>query len=95
MRQNLVDSFKAVINNLNTMTGMDLYKSEARALLTGMSTMLDNIVIDANDERYLRHHINGLLEHEGLAEAELHAMLCGEYDVYCPESYEFNEELPF
>jgi hypothetical protein len=82
MGQNLTSSFRAIIDNLNKMSGIDLYKSEARALLTGMSTMLDNIVIDADDERYLRHHINSLLEHEGIAEAELHAMHCGEYDAF-------------
>lgn len=85
MEQNLTNSFKAIIDNLNNMSGIKLYKSGARELLKGMSTMLDNITIDKEDEEYLRFHIKGLLETEGLAQAEESAMQCGEH-------IEFNED---
>lgn len=104
MEQNLVNSFKAVIDSLNRMSGIDLYKSGARALLEGMSTMLDNITIDKEDEEYLRFHIKGLLEDEGLAQAEDFAMQCSEFiefneddePIYTPYSlYKNKDELPF
>ena len=104
MEQNLVNSFKAVIDSLNRMSGISLYKSGARSLLEGMSTMLDNITIDKEDEEYLRFHIKGLLEDEGLAQAEDFAMQCSEFiefneddePIYNTPSYYYTEnELPF
>ena len=104
MEQNLINSFKAVIDSLNKMSGIDLYKSGARVLLKGMSTMLDNITIDKEDEEYLRLQIKELLETEGLAQAEDFAMQCSEYiefnkdgeSIYNTPSYYYTEdELPF
>lgn len=104
MEQNLINSFKAIIDNLNRMSGIDLYKSGARVLLEGISTMLDNITIDKEDEEYLRFQIKGLLETEGLAQAEDFAMQCSEYiefnedneHIYTPHSlYKNKDELPF
>ena len=104
MEQNLINSFKAVIDSLNKMSGIDLYKSGARVLLKGMSTMLDNITIDKEDEEYLRLQIKELLETEGLAQAEDFAMQCSEYiefnkdgePIYNTPSYYYTEnELPF
>lgn len=104
MEQNLINSFKAVIDSLNRMSGIDLYKSGARVLLKGMSTMLDNISINKEDEEYLRLQIKELLETEGLAQAEDFAMQCSEYiefnkdgeSIYNTPSYYYTEdELPF
>ena len=104
MEQNLINSFKAVIDSLNRMSGIDLYKSGARVLLKGMSTMLDNISINKEDEEYLKLQIKELLETEGLAQAEDFAMQCSEYiefnkdgeSIYNTPSYYYTEdELPF